>query len=122
MRTLKVMLLGGALALPGFVGTAVAGEKIPQTAAEHEQAASEYLTKAKGHRAEADMHRNMAEMYQAQIKGPSNRKPNPWLINMVKHCKQIGVKNDALAAEEEKAAELLSKQAKASQETAHNKQ
>jgi hypothetical protein len=36
----------------------------------------------------------------------------------VKHCKQIAAKTDTLAAEEEKAAELLSKQAKAPEETA----
>jgi hypothetical protein len=93
---------------------AFADQKVPQTAAEHQAAANDYRTKAKGHRAEAEMHRNMAEMYQTQIKGPTNRKPNPWLINMVKHCKNMADKADALAAEEEKAAELLSKQADAS--------
>jgi hypothetical protein len=46
------------------------------------------------------MHRKMGEMYQTQIKGPNNRKPNPWLINMVKHRKQIAVKTDGLAGEE----------------------
>jgi hypothetical protein len=118
MKTLQTILLGSALALAGFAGTASADDKIPQTAAEQQKAADDYLTKAKGHRAEANMHRSMAEMYQTQIKGPSNRKPNPWLINMVKHCKQIAAKTDALAAEEEKAAEVLSKQAKAPEETA----
>jgi hypothetical protein len=118
MKRLQAILLGGALALGGFAGTTWASDKVPQTAAEHEQAAAEYQTKAKGHRAEAEMHRKMAEMYQTQIKGPTNRKPNPWLINMVKHCKVIAQKTDALAAEEEKAAELLTKQAKASEETA----
>jgi hypothetical protein len=93
---------------------AFAEDRVPQTAAEHEAAANDYRTKAKGHRAEAGMHRNMAEMYQTQIKGPANRKPNPWLINMVKHCKNMAAKADALAEEEEKAAELLSKQANAS--------
>lgn len=121
MKSLQGMLLGGALALTALAPVARAGDKIPQTAAEHEQAANDYRTKAKGHRAEADMHRSMADMYQTQIKGPSNRKPNPWLINMVKHCKLLATKTDALAAEEEKAADLLSKQAKASEETAQNK-
>ena len=118
MKTLQTMLLGGAMALAGFAGLAHASDKIPQTAAEHEQAANDYQTKAKGHRAEAEMHRKMGEMYQTQINGPSNRKPNPWLINMVKHCKQIAVKTDALAGEEERTAELLLQQAKATPETA----
>jgi hypothetical protein len=118
MKTLQTILLGSALALAGFAGTAKADDKIPQTAAEQQKAADDYLTKAKGHRAEANMHRSMAEMYQTQVKGPSNRKPNPWLINMVKHCKQIAAKTDTLAAEEEKAAEVLSKQAKSPEETA----
>jgi hypothetical protein len=118
MKSLQAFALASALALGGFAGAAWAGDKVPQTAAEHEQAATEYRTKATGHRAEAEMHRKMAEMYQTQIKGPSNRKPNPWLINMVKHCKLIAKKTDSLATDEEKAAELLSKQAKASEETA----
>ena len=118
MRMMKMMVVTGALLLGGLGGVAAAGDKIPQTAAEHEEAANDYRTKAKGHRAEAGMHRNMAEMYQTQIKGPSNRKPNPWLINMVTHCKQLAAKTDALATEEEKAADMLSKQAKASGETA----
>jgi hypothetical protein len=121
MKTLQAILLGGALALTGFSGTAQADDKIPMTAAEHEKAAEEYRTKAKGHKAEAQMHHEMAKMYGTQIKGPNNQKPNPWLINMVKHCKQIAAKTEALAAEEEKAAELLSKQAKASEETAQAK-
>jgi hypothetical protein len=118
MRTLRAIVLGGALALTGFAGAALADDKIPQTAAEHQKAAEEYQTKAKGHRAEAEMHRSMAQMYETQVKGPSNRKPNPWLINMVKHCKQMAAKTDALAVEEEKAAEVLSRQAKAAEETA----
>ena len=93
---------------------AVADDKVPQTAAEHEAAADDFRNKAKGHRAEAEMHRKMAEMYQTQIKGPKNQKPNPWLINMVKHCKAVAGKADALAAAEEKTGEMLSKQAKAS--------
>ena len=118
MKMTRMMLVSGALLLGSLSGVAAAGDKVPQTAAEHEAAANDYLTKAKGHRAEAGMHRHMAEMYQTQIKGPSNRKPNPWLINMVTHCKQIAEKTDALAKEEEKAAETLSKQAKAAGETA----
>jgi hypothetical protein len=121
MTTLQALLLGGALALFGFTGTARAEDKVPQSASDHEKAAEDYRTKAKGHRAEAEMHRKMAEMYQTQVKGPSNRKPNPWLINMVKHCKQLAAKTDTLAGEEEKAAETLSKQAKASEETAQAK-
>lgn len=120
-KTLKAMIVAGAVAFAAFGGTAVAGDKVPQTAAEHQQAAEEYRTKAKGHRAEAQMHHEMAKMYGTQIKGPNNRKPNPWLINMVKHCKQIAAKTEALAVEEEKAADLLAKQAKASEETAQAK-
>jgi hypothetical protein len=121
MRTIRAILLGGALALTGLSGPAGASDTMPQTAAEHEKAAEDYRTKAKGHRAEAQMHHEMAKMYGTRIKGPTNRKPNPWLINMVKHCKEIAARTDALAAEEEKAAELLIDQAKASGETAQNK-
>jgi hypothetical protein len=121
MKTLQALLLGGTLALAGFGRAALADDKLPQTAAEHEKAAEEYRAKAKGHRAEAEMHRNMAEMYQAQVKGLSSRKPNPWLINMVKHCKQIAARTDTLAAEEERAAETFSKQSKASEPTAQAK-
>ena len=118
MKTMRAILIASALTLGAFALTARAGDKVPQTAAEHEEAAKEYANKAKGHRAEAEMHRKMAEMYQTQIKGPSNRKPNPWLINMVKHCKQLATSLDAVAAEEEKAADTLMKQAKATPETA----
>jgi hypothetical protein len=121
MRVLRMMVLGTTLALTGLTGAAHAGDKVPQTAAEQQEVANDYRTKAKGHRAEAAMHRSMAEMYQSQIKGPNNRKPNPWLINMVKHCKQIAATTDQLAAEEEKAAGLLSKQANASEPTAASK-
>ena len=121
MKVLQAIVVGGVLAFTGTAGVARAGDKIPQTMAEHEQAAEAYRTKAKGHRAEAQMHQEMAKMYGTQIEGPSNRKPNPWLINMVKHCKQLATRTDALAAEEEKAADLLSKQARASEETAQAK-
>lgn len=120
MRALKLMVLGSALALGGLTGVGNAAPEVPVTAAEHEAAADDYRAKAKSHRAEAAMHRSMAEMYQAQVKGPTNRKPNPWLINMVKHCKQLAITTDQLAGEEEKAAELLSKQAKVAQPTAQN--
>jgi hypothetical protein len=114
--TLKAIMIAGALTL-GLAGPARAADKVPQTAAEHEEAAKEFATKAKGHRAEAEMHRKMAEMYQTQIKGPSNRKPNPWLINMVKHCKQVATNLDAAAKQEEGAADTLAKQAKATPDT-----
>jgi hypothetical protein len=117
MKTLQAIMIASALAFGGFAGSARASDKVPQTAAEHEEAAKEYANKAKGHRAEANMHRGMAEMYKTQIKGPSNRKPNPWLINMVKHCNLLATNLDTVATEEEKAAETLSKQAKATPET-----
>jgi hypothetical protein len=110
--TLKAIMIAGALTL-GLAAPANAADKVPQTAAEHEEAAKEFANKAKGHRAEAEMHRKMAEMYQTQIKGPTNRKPNPWLINMVKHCKLVATNLDATAAEEDKAADTLTQQAKA---------
>lgn len=102
-------VLVGALSLGGLVQAA---EKLPETAAEHEAAASEYQRKAKEHRAEAGMHKNMAQMYQARIKGPASTKPNPWLINMVKHCNEMSKKADALAKAEEQAAEVHAAQAK----------
>ena len=122
MRTVLALLMAGALALGGLDGSAVAGDKVPQTAAEHEEAAKDFANKAKGHRAEAEMHRKMAEMYQTKIKGPANRKPNIWLHNMVNHCKELAKSLDAAAAAEEKAADTLTKQAQATpQETAATK-
>jgi hypothetical protein len=104
-----------ALSIGGF---ALAAEGVPETPAEHQEAASELRTKAKGHRAEAEMHHKMAEMYGTRIKGPHSKKPNPWLVNMVKHCKAMADKANALAVEEEKAAAVHEKQAKAGAETA----
>jgi hypothetical protein len=97
-------------------GVAHAADKVPETPAEHQQAADAYKKKAEGHRAEAAMHRSMAEMYHTQIKPvekAKSSKPNPWLINMIKHCKGMAAKADELAAIEEKAAELHAAQAKA---------
>ena len=98
-------------------GVAHAADKVPETPAEHQQAADAYKKKAEGHRAEAAMHRSMADMYRTQIKPAEKAKtsrPNPWLTNMIKHCKGLAVKADELAAMEEKAAELHTEQAKAS--------
>ena len=107
MKTLQAIVLGSALALTDLPGPPMPTTRFRMTAAEHQKAADDYLTKAKGHRPRLTCTRSMAKMYGTQVKGPSNQKPNPWLINMVKHCKQIAAKTDALAAEEEKAAEVL---------------
>jgi hypothetical protein len=104
--------LGGALLLSlAFASPSFADDKVPETATEHQEAATKYKTKAKEHKAESEMHSRMAEMYGARIQGPHNRKPNPWLINMVKHCKQIAAKTKELSGLEEKAAEYHEKQA-----------
>jgi carboxylesterase type B len=106
-----------ATAAPAFAAerhaVPVFSPKVPETAAEHQQAADDYKAKAKSHRAEAAMHRSMAEMYQARIKGPASNRPNPWLINMVKHCKELATKLGETAVTEEAAAEVHAAQSKA---------
>ena len=94
--------LGSALLLTVVsAASSLAADKVPETPAEHQQTATDYGNKAKEHRAESQMHHRMAEMYGARIKGPTNQKPNPWLINMVSHCKKAAAKAADLAVEEE---------------------
>ena len=106
--------LGGALLLTAaFAAPALAEDEAPETAAEHKEAATKYTAKAKEHQAESDMHHRMAEMYGARISGPHNRKPNAWLVNMVKHCKKMAAKTKELSVMEAKAAEIHEQQAAA---------
>jgi hypothetical protein len=105
--------LGGALMMTAlFTAPVLADDKVPETPAEQQQAAADYQAKAKGHRAESEMHSRMAEMYGARIKGPHNRKPNPWLVNMVTHCKGAAAKANDLAKAEETIAKQLEQAAK----------
>ena len=103
-----VLLLAG-------VSAARAEMKIPSTSEDYLALAKQYREKAETYRKEANEHRDMAETAKkshvtSQHEAHGNK--NPGVDKMVKHCKAIAAKADALALENEKAADFYELRAK----------
>jgi hypothetical protein len=82
--------------------------KIPSTPDEYFALAKRYHEKAETYRKEATLHREMSE---AARKSPLNAhqahgQKEPSVEKMIKHCNDIAAKADALAVENEKAADF----------------
>ena len=80
---------------------------MPSTPEEHFARAREYRAKADAYRKEAQDHREMAAAYRknaVESKGSGRR--NPFVVKMEKHCAAIAAKADALAAENQRAADF----------------
>lgn len=95
--------------LAGATSTAVSAEsKVPSTPEEHFALAKQYKEKAEAYRKEVKEHQDMAAAYK---NGPANAhekghgQKNPFVVKMEKHCAAIAAKAEALAKENEKAAE-----------------
>ena len=99
-------LMGLALATGG--GVAAAEPQAPSTPEAHFVLAKQYKGKAEVYRKEAEEHTKMAAEYRlkpanAQAKWRGDR--NPALEKMEKHCAAIATAAQALAVENEKAAD-----------------
>lgn len=87
--------------------------KLPTTPEDHFALAKRYRAKAEEYRREAREHREMAAAYRRNAvvaKGTSRR--NPVVVKMEKHCAAIAAKAEALAAENERAADYHELRAK----------
>jgi hypothetical protein len=95
--------------LAGATSTAVLAEpKVPSTPEEHFALAKQYKEKAEAYRKEVKEHQDMAAAYKnstanAHEKGHGQK--NPFVVKMEKHCAAIAGKAEALAKENEKAAD-----------------
>jgi hypothetical protein len=102
-----------ALVLLAGASAAQAEMKIPSTPEDYLALAKQYREKAETYRKEAKEHRDMAA---AAKKVPSHAEAhgqkNPGYEKMVKHCNGIAAKADALALENEKAADFYELRAK----------
>ena len=69
--------------------------------------AKKYKEKADGYRKEAAEHREMADAYRKSAINAheAHGQKNPWVTKMENHCKVIATKADALAVENDKAAD-----------------
>lgn len=97
-----------AILLVTAASAAWAEMKVPSTPEDYLARAKQYREKAEGYRKEAQEHRDMAE---AARKNPLNAQTvrgqrDPSVEKMVKHCNGIAAKADALALENEKAADF----------------
>jgi hypothetical protein len=82
--------------------------KVPSTPEEHFVLTKQYRQKAETYRKEAKDHQEMAAAYKnsaanAHEKGHGQK--NPFVVKMEKHCGLIAAKAEALAKENEKAAD-----------------
>jgi hypothetical protein len=103
-RCLKSLLL---LALTALPIAASAEAKTPQTAADHLQLAAQYQEKATAYRHEAKYHRDMIEEYRRSAAPPTKGQPeNPWVKNMVRHCRAFIDDAEKLAADADLMAEF----------------
>jgi len=91
-----------AFAVPVF-----AAPKVPATPEDHFALAKQYQEKAAVYRKEAADHREMAETYRKSTINAheAHGQKNPSVAKMEKHCKAIATKADALATENDKAAD-----------------
>jgi hypothetical protein len=102
--TLHVRNLFAALALFFALGTAPARAeeaKVPVTAADHRAMAKTYAEKAAAWRAEASYHREMAAAYKKAHPDRKSGAPNPWTVEMEKHCMTIVKDVEKLAGDAE---------------------
>lgn len=106
LKWLKVALLGSAL-IVGFGATALAAPKVPATPEEHFALSKQYRDKAGAYKKEATEHREMAAAYKKSAINAHEKQgqKDPFVAKMEKHCTAIAAKADALATENQKAAD-----------------
>jgi hypothetical protein len=114
MSAKKQILIAVATFLIGSVAVANAAPKVPTTVADHLALAKQYREKAGAAKKEAAEHREMAD--NARRSSPNAHKEqgqgDPVVKRMEKHCAAIAAKADALATEQDKAADYHELRAK----------
>lgn len=90
-RSTMALLFAAAVVLPVSALAAdasmPAGDKAPETAADHLAMAKKYEAKAAEYKADADMHRKMLADYEKNTPPAQKKMGNdPWLAKMKTHC------------------------------------
>lgn len=114
LNRIHVALVAGVLSI-GLSPIAFAAPKVPSTPAEHSALAKQYRDKAATYKKEAAEHREMAAEYKKSRLGGAHEaqgQKDPKVVEMEKHCAAIATKADALAVENEKAADFHDLRAK----------